>query len=277
MFSKLSLAAYLSNINAVEMVADVATLEPLDAAVEPAAAAVLPAETSPVPFAEEIAASLSKSLKDGSEGRRCYMCEDPDPTENGCLCYEYDPRDQFAWFLPVDEHGECVEGSKPVATDHFEIFNIMATWNAIGTNNGAPRTLSGSSSDIRDSVVVGEGSDELINWSCLCIDPKTGCVSAAKTRLRVLRKNKGPGDIMSPSSTTDDDFDYVENLCFDGLVSVFNAQDYYEQFFGWCNYYHLGKTCEIQKDVCEIKKATKKFMKVKRSKKSKKSKKRSHY
>lgn len=128
----------------------------------------------------------------GSLGKRnyypkqCVACEETDPTENGCLCYDYSISDDYAWFMPTDEHGKCADGTKPVTNDYMEIFSWVTKWNTEGTKNGGPYSRSPfwftrllAAILIRDGVVAGEGNDEIINWSCLCVNPTTGVVTPA--------------------------------------------------------------------------------------------------
>jgi hypothetical protein len=120
----------------------------------------------------------SEAIGNGSEGKKgCNACStcgfvDTDPTKNGCLCFDIDYTEQVAFFLPTDENGECIGGSQPVLTNYMEIYEIIATWNVDGTRIGV------SSSTTDEDNEIGEGNDELINSSCLCIS-NTGCVVPA--------------------------------------------------------------------------------------------------
>jgi hypothetical protein len=101
----------------------------------------------------------------------------------------------MAWLVPAGKDGECATGSKAVTTSHEQLFKFVSEWNVKGTLHGAPYASENSSSDfddlvepdvynrtydIRDSAVTGEGSDEIINWSSLCIRPSTGEVKEAQ-------------------------------------------------------------------------------------------------
>jgi len=63
----------------------------------------------------------------------------------------------------------------------------VTTWNIAGTHDGAP--YSGApfwwqqliaALYLRDGAVSGEGNDEIINWSSLCVDVETGEVVTAR-------------------------------------------------------------------------------------------------
>jgi hypothetical protein len=191
---------------------------------------------------------------DSSEAQRCVVCEETDATQNGCLCYNYDIKTQQAWFLPTNADGECIGGSKPVQTDYMDIYEWVATWNVEGTNIGAPYWWTWWAYYFyaaAGGVEVGEGRDEIINWSCLCIDPATGRVSPADTELKAgVHFNN-----------------YYNNVCKGPLRSIYNAQDYYEQFFGWCNYYINKKTCDMEEDIDKIQKQLGKALKPHKGKK----------
>lgn len=89
--------------------------------------------------------------------------------------------------MPTNKDGECENGAKAVTTPSNEIFEWVSTWNVDGTRHGAPYNAEPDwfsrllrALFIRDAVVSGEGNDEIINWSCLCLKPNTGEVRPAE-------------------------------------------------------------------------------------------------
>jgi hypothetical protein len=92
----------------------------------------------------------------------------------------------------------------------------------------------------------GEGLDEFINWQCLCIDPLTGVVTESPI-YKISYYNK-----------------YPKSLCDGSLRSVYNAQDFYESFFTWCNLYTQKKICKTEDKVNKLLKFAKRGKKDKK-------------
>ena len=115
--------------------------------------------------------------------------------------------------MPTDEHGECVDHSKPVETDYREIYDILLKWNVIATEDERELNsyLPWWFPAFRATVKGAGGRDEYINFQCLCLNTDTQEIKES--------------DVHKISYFNTD----LDEICpGDDYIPIFNGQDYYD-------------------------------------------------
>ena len=113
----------------------------------------------------------------------------------------------------------------------------------------------------------------MVSNFCLCINDEGEVKRSSnfhENLSRILFTSGGPS--VTPPSRQ---FEEFEDPCSNGDSLVFNALDFYEGFFGWCNAYDH----EQQKQkICKVEDKVEKVIRMlKKSKKSKRSSKKRYY